>query len=105
MEVFGIEAGKDPPKGVMRGDAIGQVEQLLQPPLFAFAKEFHVLESVATDHDGPQSNDDDVDEAMLLGAFDSRVWQVFEVGNDRYVGHALHGLGSSDESFVLRNLS
>ena len=102
MEVFGIEAGKDPPKGVMRGDAIGQVEKLLQPRLFAFAKEFHVLESVATDHNGPQSNDD---EAMLLGAFDSRVWQVFEVGNDRYVGHARHGLGSSDESSVLRNLS
>ena len=38
MEAFGIEAGKDPPKGVMRGDAIGQVEQLLQPRLFAFAK-------------------------------------------------------------------
>ena len=89
----------------MRGDAIGQVEELLEPRLFAFAKELHVLESVATDHDGPQGNNDDVDEAMLLGAFDSRVRQVLEMGNDGYVGHALHGLGSSDESFGLRNLS
>lgn len=61
METFGIEADKDPPKGVMRGDAIGQVEKLLQPPLFAVAKEFHVLESVTSDHDGPQGNDDEVE--------------------------------------------
>lgn len=74
MEAFGIEAGQDPAKGVMRGNAVGQVEKLFQPRLFASAEEFHVLESVAADHDGAQSNDDDVDEAMLLGAFDSRVW-------------------------------
>ena len=75
MEAFGIKAGKDAPEGVMRGDAIGEVEELLEPRLFAFAKEFHVLESVATDHDGPQGNDDDVDETVFLGTFDSRVWQ------------------------------
>lgn len=93
MEAFGIESGEDPPKGVMRGDAIGEVEELLQPRLFAFAEEFHVLEAVATDHDGAQGNDDDVDKAVFLGAFDSRVRQVLEMGNDGYVGQALHGLG------------
>lgn len=40
MEAFGIETGKDPPEGVMRGDTIGEVEELLEPRLFAFAKEF-----------------------------------------------------------------
>ena len=82
MEVFGIEPGKDPPKGAMRGDAIGQVEQLLQPRLFAFA-EFHVLESVATDHDGPQGNDDDPMRRCflarsILGSGRSLKWETID---------------------------
>ena len=38
MEGFGIKTGKDAPEGVMRGDAIGQVEKLFQPRLFAFLR-------------------------------------------------------------------
>ena len=92
MEAFGIETGEDPPEGVMRGDAIGEVEELLEPRLFAFAKEFHVPESVATDHDGPQGNNDDVDEAMLLGAFDSRVRQVLEINTSDRIQAAISAI-------------
>ena len=38
MEELGIEASQDPPTGVMRGEAMGQVEKSLQLRLFAWPK-------------------------------------------------------------------
>ena len=47
LKALRIEAGKDTAKGIMRGNAVGQGQESLEPMAFTLAKEFHILKSFA----------------------------------------------------------
>ena len=74
FKLIGIDEGKDTSKGVMRGDPVGQLQQLAEPTFLRFPKFFDPYPSVrSTDHS--THRDDDIPQSMLLGSFDPWVLQ------------------------------
>jgi hypothetical protein len=57
-------------------------------------------QAVAANHNGAQSNDNDVDEAMLFGTFNPGVFEVFEMMDDGCIRVGHHGLCSSESEAV-----
>ena len=43
LKLLGIDAGKDPTKGVIGGDAVGELKKGLEPVVFGLAKEFKLF--------------------------------------------------------------
>jgi len=73
LKMFRIETRKDPAKGIMGGNPMGQGKKGLEPGALALAKEFHVLEPFSTRQEGTQSNDQNIEQVMLLRALNTRV--------------------------------
>ena len=66
LKAPGIEPGKDATEGVMRGNAIGQGQEGLEPHVLAPTKQLHVLEPFSACQKRAQSDDHNVEQAMLL---------------------------------------
>ena len=52
LKALGIEAGKHPAEGSVRGNPMRQGQEGLQPYLLALAKELHLLEPFPTGQEG-----------------------------------------------------
>jgi hypothetical protein len=74
-----IEASQDPSEGVVRGDAIGQVEEAGEPGPAVEAELLDRGERVGPREDAADRDEDDVDQGVLSGPFDARVLEVVEV--------------------------
>ena len=79
LKALRIEAGKDAANGIMRGNAVGQGQESLEPMAFTLAKEFHILKSFAARQKRTHGNDQDIKEVVLLGSLDARVFSVVEM--------------------------
>ena len=66
LKALRMQAGKDAANGIMGGNPMGQSQQGLEPGLLALAKEFHVLEAFSAGQEGADSDDQDIEEVMLL---------------------------------------
>jgi hypothetical protein len=87
-ELRGVERGKDPPKGVVAGDAAGQFEESAQPLVLGTAKVFHVHEALRFAEQRAERDEQDVVEAMDPAPFDARIFELAEVMADAVgVGH------------------
>src|SRR5215471_522579 len=62
---LGMEPGKDPTKGVMGGNAMGQSEKGVEPGTLALAKKLHVLEPFPTAQERTHSDHQDIEEIVL----------------------------------------
>jgi hypothetical protein len=65
LEGVGINQYEHPPKGVMRGDTIGQGEKPAQPVLLAAPIEHDIFPTLRTGDDGTDRNHQNVDQPML----------------------------------------
>lgn len=80
VEKFGgIEGGEDAVERVVRGDAVAQAQERLEPILLGVTEFFHVIERLAATEQGADRDDQDADQVMLLGAIDARIGQMVEV--------------------------
>src|SRR4029079_3555546 len=70
-EVVGVEQGEDPADGVVRGDAVGQSHELLEPGPLGVAKLLHGDEVIGPAEHGTDGEEQDIDESMALAAFDA----------------------------------
>jgi hypothetical protein len=61
-----MQAGKDAAKGIRGGHPMGQSQQGLEPGLRALPKECHVLAAFPAGQEGAESDDQDIEEVMLL---------------------------------------
>ena len=59
-ELFAIEQGEDPADGVMRRDAIGQLQELLQPVPFGVPELLHGDEVIGAGDHGTDGEEQDV---------------------------------------------
>jgi hypothetical protein len=64
LQLLSVQESKDPTKGVMRGDAMGQLKGLLEPLVFRFAKEFNIRPRVCATDRRTDGYDDDVEQQM-----------------------------------------
>lgn len=73
----------------MRGDAVGQFEEGLEPLLLGDAEYLHVGEPLAAGERGAEPDDHDVDQTVLPGPFDTRIRQspeaVYQTGGATYL--------------------
>jgi hypothetical protein len=67
------EQRKDAGKGIVRRDAVFQLEKGLEPILGCLPKGFHFREVLGAANDGEDGDDDDLIELMRFAAIDSRV--------------------------------
>jgi hypothetical protein len=89
-----INVSKHSSKAVMRGDPVGQLQQLGEPVLLRFPKFFDPSPSVrSTDHSAHR-DDDDIPQSMQLGSFDP--WILYLSKNRFQVSHVsfFHPLSS-----------
>src|SRR5262249_39418345 len=66
LEALWIEPGKHPAKGIVRGNSMRQDEEGLEPGALALAKEFPILEAFPPGQQGTHSDDQDIEQMMLL---------------------------------------
>jgi hypothetical protein len=78
-ELVAVEQGEDPADGVVRGDAIGQLQELLQPVPFGVPELLHGDEVVGAGDHGTDGKEQDVAEFVALTAFDAGVLHGVEV--------------------------
>jgi hypothetical protein len=87
-ELRGIERGKDPPKGVVAGDAAGQFEESAQPLVLGTAKVCHVHEALRAAEQRADRDDEQIMKTVHLAAIDARVFELTEVGAEAVgIGH------------------
>jgi hypothetical protein len=60
FKLFRINVGKNPAKGVMGGDPVGQAEQVREPGLLRLPKFFDFYPSFCSADDSTDRNDDDI---------------------------------------------
>jgi hypothetical protein len=66
LKALRIEARKEAAKGVVGRNAMGQGEEGLQPSVLALAEELHILEAFPATQQGADSDDQHIEQAMLL---------------------------------------
>ena len=76
---FGIDQPEHPREGVVRGDAVGQLQETRKPLLLGLAKFDDLGPMVCSSYDGAQRNGQYVQEVMALGACHARVWHFAQV--------------------------
>ena len=64
LEGGGVEGGEDAAEGVVGGDAVGQVQEGLQPAPLVQAVGFHVGPGVGARDDRAESQGDEVEQAV-----------------------------------------
>src|SRR6516165_2609666 len=86
LQRHGVEAIKDPLEGVMGGDAVGQLQEALEPVLAAAGEGSHVNPSVGPGDNGTKGHDDDVEEQVTLAAVDAWVFEAAEAFAESELG-------------------
>jgi hypothetical protein len=86
-ECLGVEQAEDPAEGVVRGDAVGQSEQRLEPVVLGVAVGLDRRPGFGARDDGTDGDADDVEQFVPPRALTARVEQVGEVvpQGDRFV--------------------
>ena len=79
LKGFGVESRQDSAEGVMRGDAVGEFEELAQPSFFGEAELFHIGEAISAADDGTGGNEEDVNEFVVATIFLARVSKIGKV--------------------------
>jgi hypothetical protein len=91
LELLGVEGLEDAVEGVVGGDAVGQVEERLEPVDLGLPELLDIVPGLGAADDRAEGDRDDREQRMQLGPFDSRVFERREVlaeGNDqRCFGH------------------
>lgn len=82
LKALWVQTGKHATKGVMRWDAMPQVQVFRQPFPLCFAKRFDFHPVIRTTDDAAQGYHQDVDERMQFLPFDTRVTQAAKVLTD-----------------------
>lgn len=78
-ELLAVEQGEDPAKGVMRGNPIGQLQELLQPVPFGVSEFLHGDEVIGAGDHGTDGEEQDVAEVVALTALDAGILQAIKV--------------------------
>jgi hypothetical protein len=81
LELFRINEGKDPAKGVVGGYPVGQIQQFREKGFFRFGKFLDLDPSFCTTNDSTNRQNDDIPQAMEFGSF--HPW-VFDVSKKRF---------------------
>ena len=93
LERLGLEPIEDTLEGVVRGDAVGQLQEGAQP-VAAFASEGHdLLPILGPGDDRAQSDDDDVLQAVQAPVGSPGVLELGKECGDRQIGLLLRKLG------------
>src|SRR5262249_31161369 len=79
-----VEEGEDPAKGVVRGDAVGQVEELAEKGQFGLAEAFDIDPAVGAAESGTEGQDDDIEQRMTLGPVQAWVCKFDKVGCKKF---------------------
>ena len=82
LELVGVEPLEEAAEGVVRGDAVGQVQEGPQPVELGVAEVLDVVPGVGPGDDRTDGDGDDVEEFVEAGAVDAGVGQVGEVVGD-----------------------
>src|SRR6266851_1782959 len=69
FKLFRIDERKDSPKRVVRGDAIGQIEQVGKKGFFCFGKFLDLHPSFRSAKDSTDRQNDDIPQPMKFGSF------------------------------------
>src|ERR671932_960302 len=95
LKAPGIEPGKDATEGVVRGSAIRQGQEGLEPRALAPAKQLHVLEPFSACQQGAQGDHEDIKQVMLLRPCNAWVLEALKMRDNRGVHGVSHGVCSS----------
>ena len=79
LERRGVEPGQDAPEGVLRGDAIAQVEVAGEPAPPVAGELVDPRDRVGAGEDAADGHEDDIDQRMLAGPLHTRVVEILEV--------------------------
>ena len=82
LELLGVEPLEEAAEGVMRGDAVGQVQEGAQPGELGVAEVLDVIPGVGPGDDGADGDGDDIEQFVEPGAVDAGVGQPGEVVGD-----------------------
>ena len=104
LELVGVEPLEEAAEGVVGGDAVGQVEERLEPVVLDLAEVLDVVPGVGPGDDGADGDGDDVEEFVESGAVDAGVGQLGEVVGDGEFWVGRHGgppwcLGVEEEDY------
>src|SRR5215217_1833029 len=87
LEGIGIDEHEHAPEGIVRWNAVGQVQEGAQPRQFAAAVEGDVVPALGTGDHGADRNHQNVDQAVLDFALAARVLNTTEMPNQAFDGH------------------
>ena len=107
LELGGVKPLEEAAVGVVTGDAVGQVQEGLEPVVLGLAEVLDVVPGVGPGDDGADGDGDDVEQFVEAGAVDAGVGQVGEVVGEGQFLVSLHGhppwcLGSEEEGLPER---
>ena len=84
LELVGVEPREEAAEGVVRGDAVGQGQEGLQPVVLGLAEVLDVVPGVGPGDDGADGDGHDVEQFVEPGAVDAGVGQFGEVVGGRF---------------------
>src|SRR3954453_11481501 len=87
LEGIGIDEHEHTPEGIVRGNAVGQVQEGAQPPQLAAAVERDVVPALSTGDPGADRNHQNVDQVVLDFALAARILNTTEMPNQAFDGH------------------
>src|SRR5215475_9903878 len=76
LQRHGVEAIKDPLEGVMGRDAVGQLQEALEPVLAAAGESGQVDPGVGPADDGTEGHDDNVQQQVAFAAVEAWVFEA-----------------------------
>jgi len=83
------QASKQSPKGIVRGNAMRQIEKLAKEGFFGAPVDFNVQPAIGITDDGTNGDRDDIEQVVAFTAVDARVRGVVKVA----VNAGQHGHG------------
>ena|SRR5712691_21645 len=105
MEALRMETRKHAAKGGMRGNPLWQDQEGVQPGVLALAKECHSLQAFTPSEQGAEGHDQNIEQVVLLGPDNARVFSALEMVDDRRVQFGRHAMRSSAMSPVARSIA
>jgi len=75
LKLLRVQTREDPAKGIMRGDAVGQLQKGLQPRSFRVPELLDIHPGVRSTYDGTERDGQDCQSLMVFRPFHSRVFQ------------------------------
>jgi hypothetical protein len=90
FQLIEIEAGNHPAKGIVGGNAVGQVKKPAQPGAFRSAKRFYRNPVIRPTDDGTDGDDEHIEQGVRSIPIDARVIDVDEMSLDTGHWHGCH---------------